>query len=74
MSHPRPVHLYWAFDQPRLIRDYPSVTMGFAVCGTRVEKEHLTKFVDDCNCQTCLVVLQARHVADNPRDKEEGPP
>jgi len=45
------VHLYWLYTQPRC---FDRIRLGYTMCGERLPREKMTRFVDDATCPACL--------------------
>jgi hypothetical protein len=45
------VHLHHLFDVPKALQ---GVSIGYGMCGKRVPRAQLTRFVDDTTCAACL--------------------
>lgn len=47
------IHLYWAYNRPEWVKSFKQLTIGYSVCGLKLERKFLTRFTDDNECEDC---------------------
>jgi len=50
-----PMHLHLLFHMPKALE---GVSIGYSMCGRRVPRAQLTKWIDDTTCPACLQRVQ----------------